>query len=81
MRNEQHKIMEGGETLDFPAFKKAVKHRLIDMEKTQTWLCAEVTARCGRYCDSSMLKKVYEGKLPGSIIIPTIQEILDLPKE
>ena len=67
--------------MDFSAFKKAVKHRLIDLDKTQTWLCREVTARCGRYCDSSILKKVYDGKLPRSVIVSTIQEILDLPKE
>lgn len=67
--------------MDFPALRKAVKHRLVDLDKTQTWLCREITARCGRYCDASMLKKIYDGKLPGSVIIPTIIEILDLPKE
>ena len=73
--------MEGGAKLDFPAFRKAVKHRLVDLDKTQAWLCKEVSARCGRYCDNSMLKKIYDGELPGSIIIPPIREILDLPEE
>lgn len=67
--------------MDFAVFRRQIKHRLIDLNKTQTWLCGEVTKRCGRYCDSSMLKKIYDGKLPGSIIIQTIREILELPEE
>lgn len=67
--------------MDFPAFRKAVKHKLIDLDKTQTWLCQEVSRRSGRYCDSNTLKKIYDGKLPGSAVIPVIREILDLPEE
>ena len=62
-------------------FKKAIKHRLIDLGKTQQWLCAEVTARTGRYCDRSTMHRVLSGKTKRSSITGAIREILDLPEE
>lgn len=62
-------------------FKKAVKHRLVDMEKTQEWLCAEVTARTGRYCDRSTIHRVLSGETKRTPIREAIREILDLPEE
>lgn len=62
-------------------FKLAVKHRLIDLGKTQTWLCEEYKARTGKWCDSSYLKRIYDGKIHPPEPIRVIREILDLPKE
>lgn len=62
-------------------FKKAVKHRLIDMDRTQAWLCAEVTARTGRYCDNATIRRVLNGTTKRTPIIAAIREILDLPGE
>ena len=62
-------------------FKKAVKHRLIDMDKTIAWLCDEVTARTGRYCDRSTILRCTNGTTKRSPIIKAIREILDLPEK
>ena len=62
-------------------FKRAVKHRLVDLDKTQTWLCAEVTAKTGRYCDSATMRRCLNGTTKRSPIITAIREILDLPEE
>lgn len=59
--------------------KKAVKHRLIDLGKTQRWLCAEVTARTGRYCDNATIRRVLNGTTKRTPILAAIREILDLP--
>lgn len=62
-------------------FRKAVKHRLIDMDKSQAWLCEEVTARTGRFCDNATIKRILDGTTKKSPIIQAIREILDLPEE
>ena len=62
-------------------FQKAVKHRLVDLEKSNKWLCEEVTKKCGRYCDNSTLRRCISGKTKKSPIIDAIRETLDLPKE
>lgn len=46
-------------------FGKAVKIRLIEMEKTQDWLIEQVKERTGDYFDSSYLHRLLVGKLPG----------------
>ena len=61
--------------------KKAVKHRLIDLDMTQRQLCAEVTARTGRYCDRATIKRVLDGTTKRTPILQAIREILDLPEE
>lgn len=61
--------------------KKAVKHRLIDLDMTQKQLCAEVTARTGRYCDRATIKRVLDGTTKRTPILQAIREILDLPEE
>lgn len=61
--------------------KKAVKHRLIDLGKTQRWLCGEVTARTGRYCDDATIRRVLNGTTKRTPILAAIREILDLPGE
>ena len=60
--------------------KKAVKHRLIDLGKTQRWLCGEVTARTGRYCDDATIRRVLNGT-KRTPILAAIRKILDLPGE
>lgn len=62
-------------------FRKAVKHRLIDMDRTQEWLIAEVAARTGRYCDRATIRRCTDGTTKRSPIITAIREILDLPEE
>lgn len=62
-------------------FRLSVKHRLLDLGRPQTWLCAEVTAKTGRYCDSSTLKRVYDGTTKKTPIRKAICEILGLPEE
>ena len=62
-------------------FKRAVKHRLIDIGMTHKQLCAEITAKTGRYCDYSTLKRVLDGKTKRSPIIEAIREIINLPEE
>ena len=62
-------------------FKRDVQHRLIDLGKTNLWLCGEVTARCGRYCDYATLRRCLNGTTKRSPVITAIREILDLPEE
>lgn len=62
-------------------FKRAVQHRLVDLGKTSRWLCEEVTARCGRYCDYATLRRCISGTTKKSPVITAIREILDLPEE
>ncbi len=59
-------------------FDKAVKIRLIEMEKTQKWLCQEITARTGLYVDSGYLDRIYKGKRNAPKIVAAIREILSL---
>lgn len=62
-------------------FKKAVKHRLIDLGMTQRQLCEAVTAKTGRFCDNSTIKRVVDGTTKRTPIAQAIREILDLPEE
>ena len=62
-------------------FKLAVKHRLVDLNKTQTWLCEEYKRRTGKWCDASYLKRLYDGTIHPAEPIRVIKEILELPQE
>ena len=44
-------------------FGKAVKIRLVEMEKTQEWLIEQVRERTGDYFDSGYLYRILSGKL------------------
>lgn len=46
-------------------FGKAVKIRLIEMEKSQDWLIEQVKERTGDYFDSSYLYRLLAGTLTG----------------
>lgn len=62
-------------------FRLAVKHRLVDLNKTQTWLCREYTERTGKYCDASYLKLIYDGKIHPAEPIRVIKDILGIAEE
>ena len=49
----------------FSDFGKAVKIRLIEMDKSQDWLIKQVQERTGDYFDSSYLWRIMSGALPG----------------
>ena len=46
-------------------FGKAVKIRLIELDKDQNWLIEQVKERTGDFFDSSYLHRILSGKLPG----------------
>lgn len=46
-------------------FGKAVKIRLIELEKTQNWLIEQVEKKTGDFFDSSYLHRILTGKVPG----------------
>jgi len=46
----------------FTDYGKTIKKRLIDIDRSQTWLCREVGERTGRYFDDSYLSKICRGK-------------------
>ena len=59
-------------------YKLMVAHRLLNIGKSQKWLCEQVTERTGLYLDSSYLSKISEGKLSGKKVVPVINEILGI---
>lgn len=65
----------------FTAFGKAVAKRLIDKDRKQVWLIAQVREKTGLYFDDSYLNKIMTGKLATPKILDAIREILDLPEE
>lgn len=67
--------------MDSGEFKRAVKHRLVDLGKTQAWLIREVRAKTGKYLDSSYMSKIYAGTNQPAGIMAAIREVLDLPEE
>lgn len=46
-------------------FGKAVKIRLIELDKNQEWLIEQVKERTGDFFDSSYLHRLMTGKFPG----------------
>lgn len=46
-------------------FGKAVKIRLIELDKNQEWLIEQVKERTGDFFDSSYLHRLLSGKTPG----------------
>lgn len=63
---------------ELTAYGKAIKHRLIDLNMTQTALMEEITRRTGLYCDCSYLKKIMDGHVSPPKIVAAINEILGL---
>lgn len=62
-------------------FRKKVKKRLIDLDKPQKWLEAEIRERTGLFVDSSYLNKIYSGERAAPKIVSAIREILDIKEE
>lgn len=67
--------------MDATAFKKTVKKKLIDIDKTQEWLQEEVTRRTGLYFDSSYFSKIMRGENKAPKIVAAIKEILELEED
>lgn len=61
-------------------YGKSIKKRLIDLDRTQNWLIAEIRKKTGLYCDNSYLYKIQTGQLRTPKIVQAIQDILDLPE-
>ena len=59
-------------------FGKAVKFRLIDLDKTQEWLIAEVKKETDQYIDSSCLYKIMTGQITNSNLTPVIKKVLKI---
>lgn len=66
-------------------FAKAVKHRLIDLDKTQEWLMQEIRKRTvsddkpnGMYIDTYYLQKIFRGERQAKKIVSVICEILEI---
>ena len=65
----------------FTEFGKEVKKRLIDIDKSQSWLISEVKERTGLFVDTGYLYKIFTGERAPSKVISAIQEILDMPEQ
>lgn len=61
-------------------FGKAIKVRLVELDKDQSWLIERVKEKTGLYFDSSYLWKVMAGVLATPKIVQAIREVLDLPE-
>lgn len=59
-------------------FGKAVKIRLIEMEKSQAWLIEQVKEKTGLYFDDGYLWKICAGVLSTPKVIAAIREILGM---
>ena len=62
-------------------FGKAIKIRLVELDKNQSWLVGQVREKTGLYFDSSYLWKIMEGKLATPKIVQAICEVLELGEE
>ena len=60
-------------------FGKAIKKKLVDMEKSHSWLIDQVCAQTGLYFDRSYLHKIMTGKLDTPKVVQAIREILGIP--
>lgn len=61
--------------------RKIVKHKLIDLGKTQRWLEEEIRNRTGLFVDSGYMHKIMTGQRKAPKIVDAIFEILEIPLE
>ncbi len=59
-------------------YEKAVKHKLIDIDKSPSWLVEQIKQREGCYIDSGYLSKILSGKRNAPKIKTAINEILNI---
>ncbi len=62
-------------------FGKAVKKKLVDLDKPQTWLIEQVREKTGMYFDDSYLGKLLNGTLSTPKMVNAIREILELEED
>lgn len=62
-------------------FGKSVKKKLIDLDKSQAWLNAEVTKETGMFCDSSRMAKILSGLQKSPVIESAIRTILSIEED
>ncbi len=67
--------------MNLTPYGKAIKKRLIDLDKPQTWLIEQVKERTGQYCDSSLLYKLSTGQLNVPKIRAAVNQILGLDEK
>lgn len=75
---------KGGEIVEnavLTPFGKEIKKRLVDIDRTQTWLIEQVRGVTGLYFDRSYMYKIQTGQLATPKIVQAIQDILDLPEQ
>lgn len=66
---------------DLTDYGKKIKHKLIDIGKTQKWLQEEVTTKTGLYMDPSYMGKILTGQLSTPKVVSAINSILGLEGE
>ena len=59
-------------------YGKAVKIRLVEMDKSQAWLIERVKEKTGLYMDSSYMGKIYRGENHPPKVLSAINEILGI---
>lgn len=59
-------------------FGKAIKRKLLDMDRNQNWLIGRVVEATGLYFDGSYLYKIMTGRLTTPGVIQAICEILEI---
>lgn len=62
----------------YTQFGKTVKKRLIDIDRSQGWLCERVREKTGMYFDDSYLSKICTGARSPKKMVAAIREILEL---
>lgn len=61
-------------------FGKAIKKKLVDLDKNQSWLIEQVHGQTGLYFDGSYLHKLMTGKLDTPKVVNAIRDILGIPE-
>lgn len=59
-------------------FGKAVKIKLIEIDKTQRWLMDQITEKTGLYIDDSYMHRILTGKYENEKVVECIKEILGI---
>ena len=67
--------------MNLTPYGKAIKIRLIELDKPQTWLIEQVKELTGQYCDSSLLYKLSTGQLNVPKIRAAVNQVLGLEEQ